>query len=138
MERYEVQGPDLSCLGLEIRPTFISSRVTQISPDPLTLSSQLAQVWLPHPPLICLASFPRLTLRHFDPQYTSARDEHRDSFRHSPFLQPLCQFSFSLYLPRPCFSSPWHRTPPMLRPELSIVGGRLPRIQAQRGTVLML
>lgn len=52
--------------------------------------------------------------------------------------QPLCQFSIALYLPRPCFSSPWHRTPPMLRPELS------PLLEAgcqgykHRGTVLML
>lgn len=90
-----VQCPDLSCLDLDIHPTSISSRVTQITTDLLTLSSQLAQVWLPHPRLICLVSFPRLTLRSvtsFRPA-ASVHDKPCDLFLRSPF-QPSLSASF--------------------------------------------
>lgn len=130
MECCEVQGPDPSCLGLEIRPTFISSRVTQISTDPLTLSSPLAQVWLPHPRLICLTSFPL-----FNPFAPLPRFDLRVCVRQTP--APSLSLSAPASLPvfhPPSISlalafspwhafllfSPWHRTPPMLRPELSL------------------
>lgn len=120
-ELCEVQCPAQSCLVPESRPTFISSGVTQISTDPLMLSSQLAQVWLPHPCFICLASFPPFNppLRYLILTYASVRDKYCNLFHHSPFLPSLSASFPSSYLPLSCFSSLWHCFPPMLRPELS-------------------
>lgn len=119
-ELCEVQCPAPSCLVLEFRPTFISSRVTQISTDPLTLSSQLAQVWLPHPCFICLTSFPRLTLRSVTSFWPTrlCRTNSATCSITLPFC-PACLPVFHLPLSPSCFSSLWHRSPPMLRPELS-------------------
>lgn len=64
---------------------------TQISTDPLTLSPQLAQVWFPHPHLICLTSYPAFnpSLRNLALNCKSVRDEHSDSFLQASFLPSL-------------------------------------------------